>query len=245
MIKRLDPNQQADAAPAPKAADDQVLDNARDDASDQAAAAAAPQALSSVSVGAAGMSASTPVPTATSVTTNSNGSTTITMTPSTTYSPAPQLPMSSTGADLSAIGDINSDIVSRKMSLEEAKFQLDSDRAKHGMYMEIRKEDFREQQLREEEERNSQKEGEHWMKAYWRPAMGWLYMLICAFDFIIAPMLSMAMPVFLKNLGAAQVTYTQWQSLTLSNGGLIHLAFGAILGITAYTRGQEKIAKMG
>ena len=86
---------------------------------------------------------------------------------------------------------------------------------------------------------------EHWMSKYWRPAMGWLYMLICAFDFIIAPMLSMAMPVFLKNLGAAQVTYTQWQSLTLSNGGLIHLAFGAILGITAYTRGQEKIAKMG
>ena len=83
------------------------------------------------------------------------------------------------------------------------------------------------------------------MKAYWRPAMGWLYMLICAFDFIIGPMLTMAMPVFLKSLGAAQVSYTQWQSLTLANGGLIHLAFGAILGITAWTRGQEKIAKMG
>ena len=245
MIKRLDPNQQADAAPAPKAAADQVLDNARDDASDQAAAAAAPQALSSVSVGAAGMSASTPVPTATSVTTDGNGSTTITMTPSTTYSPAPQLPMSSTGADLSAIGDINSDIVSRKMALEEAKFQLDSERAKHAIYMEIRKEDFRESQLREEEEKNAKKEGEHWMKSFWRPMMGFLYMFICAFDFIIAPMLSMAMPLYLKSLGAATISYTQWQSLTLANGGLIHLAFGAILGVTAWTRGQEKIAKMG
>ena len=207
------------------------------------------QPVTSMSTAAPGvatsMTSTAPTPTATSVTTNPGGATTITMTPSSTYSASPAPPMSSTGADLSAISDINSDIVARKMALEEAKFQLDSERAKHAIYMEIRKEDFREQQLREEEERNSQKEGEHWMKAYWRPAMGWLYMLICAFDFIIAPMLSMAMPVFLKNLGAAQVTYTQWQSLTLSNGGLIHLAFGAILGITAYTRGQEKIAKMG
>ena len=83
------------------------------------------------------------------------------------------------------------------------------------------------------------------MKAFWRPAMGWLYMLICAFDFIIAPILTMTMPVYLKMLGAAQISYMQWQSLTLSNGGLIHLAFGAILGVAAWTRGQEKISKMG
>ena len=56
-------------------------------------------------------------------------------------------------------------------------------------------------------------------------------------------MLAMAMPLFLKSLGATTVTYTQWQSLTLQNGGLIHLAFGAILGVTAWTRGQEKAAK--
>ena len=38
------------------------------------------------------------------------------------------------------------------------------------------------------------------------------------------------------------VPYQVWTSLTLSNGGLIHLAFGAILGVAAFTRGQEKIA---
>ena len=207
------------------------------------------QPVTSMSTAAPGvatsMTSTAPTPTATSVTTNPGGATTITMTPSSTYSASPAPPMSSTGADLSAISDINSDIVSRKMALEEAKFQLDSERAKHAIYMEIRREDFREQQLREEEEKNSKKEGEHWMKAYWRPAMGWLYMFICAFDFIIAPMLSMAMPLYLKSLGAATMSYTQWQSLTLANGGLIHLAFGAILGVTAWTRGQEKIAKMG
>ena len=31
------------------------------------------------------------------------------------------------------------------------------------------------------------KEEEHWVKAYWRPAMGWLYMLICFMDFIGFP----------------------------------------------------------
>jgi len=244
MIKRLDPKQNADAAPPPKAVDGVVIDSANDDSLHVPASQPAAQQPAAATTVPPDTNQTT-APASASVTTEPNGSTTITMTPSNSYSATPAPPMSSTGADLSAISDINSDIVSRKMSLEEAKFQLDSDRAKHSMYMEIRKEDFREQQLREEEERNSQKEGEHWMKSYWRPAMGWLYMLICAFDFVIAPMLTMAMPVFLKNLGATAITYTQWQSLTLANGGLIHLAFGAILGITAWTRGQEKIAKMG
>jgi len=85
------------------------------------------------------------------------------------------------------------------------------------------------------------KEEEHWMKSYWRPAMGWLYMVICLCDFIVFPIIAMFMPVFLKGLGVP-LQYVPWQSLTLSNGGLIHLAFGAILGITSYTRGQEKLA---
>jgi len=36
--------------------------------------------------------------------------------------------------------------------------------------------------------------------------------------------------------------YVAWKSITLDNGGLIHLAFGAILGITAFGRTQEKVA---
>lgn len=88
------------------------------------------------------------------------------------------------------------------------------------------------------------KEEEHWVKAYWRPAMGWLYMLICFMDFVGFPAVSMFLPVAYKGLGM-QISYTPWASLTLSNGGLIHLAFGAILGVSAWTRGQEKLAKIG
>ena len=87
------------------------------------------------------------------------------------------------------------------------------------------------------------KEEEHWVKAYWRPAMGWLYMLICLCDFIVFPVVAMFLPVIYKGFGL-QANYVAWQSLTLSNGGLIHLAFGAILGVSAWTRGQEKLAKM-
>lgn len=76
-----------------------------------------------------------------------------------------------------------------------------------------------------------------WFKSYWRPMMGWLYMAICAFDFIIAPIVSMFIPLWLKG-----TPYEPWKSITLENGGMIHLAFGAILGVTAWTRGQEKQA---
>lgn len=89
-----------------------------------------------------------------------------------------------------------------------------------------------------------EKQEEHWMKSYWRPAMGWLYMIMCAMDFIIFPIISMFIPIFYKAAGV-QIAYTPWQSLTLSNGGMIHIAFGGILGIAAYTRGQEKLAKIG
>lgn len=92
-------------------------------------------------------------------------------------------------------------------------------------------------------EEQSNKENEHWMKAYWRPAMGWLYMLICFMDFVGFPAVSMFLPVLFKGLGV-QYAYVPWASLTLSNGGLIHMAFGAILGVAAWTRGQEKLAKI-
>ena len=89
---------------------------------------------------------------------------------------------------------------------------------------------------REIVENQLEKQDEHWMKSYWRPAMGWLYMLICFMDFVAFPGISMFLPIMTK------LPYIAWQSLTLSNGGLIHMAFGAILGVAAYGRTQEKVA---
>lgn len=82
---------------------------------------------------------------------------------------------------------------------------------------------------------------ENWIKSYWRPAMGWLYMVICFFDFVLFPALAMILPAILKGMGV-ESQYQVWQSLTLANGGLVHIAFGAIVGVSAWSRGREKMS---
>lgn len=78
---------------------------------------------------------------------------------------------------------------------------------------------------------------EDWMNSKWRPAMGWLYMSVCAFDFVIFPILWS----LVQALHGGQVT-NQWQPLTLQGAGLFHIAMGAVLGLAAYGRTQEKVA---
>lgn len=94
----------------------------------------------------------------------------------------------------------------------------------------------------------------------WRHVAAYVYLSICIFDF-------MGMPVFyeianprtsasqlvavVKPIDAAsqvqalQILHEErsWEPLTLSEGGLFHIAFGAILGAAAFTRGQEKTAR--
>jgi len=71
----------------------------------------------------------------------------------------------------------------------------------------------------------------------WRPMMAVLYMLTCATDFIIFPVLWS----ILQSIQGGQVT-SQWLPLTLQGAGLYHIAMGAVLGLAAYGRSQEKIA---
>jgi hypothetical protein len=80
------------------------------------------------------------------------------------------------------------------------------------------------------------KKDEDWMQKKWRPAMGWMYMLVCTLDMAVFPVLWSVLQMF------QQTTITQWQPLTLQGAGLFHLAMGAVLGIAAFGRTQEKIA---
>jgi hypothetical protein len=77
---------------------------------------------------------------------------------------------------------------------------------------------------------------EDWMDNKWRPMMGWTYMVTCIFDFVIAPILWS----IIQAVADGQV-YSQWQPLTLQGAGLYHIAMGAVLGVTAWSRGQEKM----
>jgi hypothetical protein len=88
-----------------------------------------------------------------------------------------------------------------------------------------------------EEKSESAKKNEDWMNSKWRPAMGWMYMAVCMADFVLFPVLWSVVQV----LGDGKVE-TQWSPITLQGAGLFHMAMGAILGIAAYGRTQEKMA---
>ena len=82
----------------------------------------------------------------------------------------------------------------------------------------------------------SEKKKEDWMNSKWRPMMGWSYMLTCIADFVIFPVLWS----ILQSVSKGQVN-VQWQPITLQGAGLYHIAMGAVLGIAAYGRTQEKL----
>lgn len=83
----------------------------------------------------------------------------------------------------------------------------------------------------------AEKKKEDWMNSKWRPMMGWTYMLTCLADFVIFPILWSV----LQSISKGQI-HLQWQPITLQGAGLFHIAMGAILGISAYGRTQEKLS---
>lgn len=76
---------------------------------------------------------------------------------------------------------------------------------------------------------------EDWANRKWRPYTAWTYLAICVFDFILAPVIT-----FYFFGGSGQASYLQWQPITLVGSGLFHIAMGAIIGVTAWQRGEER-----
>jgi len=90
--------------------------------------------------------------------------------------------------------------------------------------------------MSEEAKSASEQKKEDWMNSKWRPMMGWMYMLVCMFDMIVFPVLWSLLQTM------TQTPITQWNPLTLQGAGLFHIAMGAVLGIAAFGRTQEKMA---
>jgi hypothetical protein len=86
------------------------------------------------------------------------------------------------------------------------------------------------------EQSASESKKEDWMNSKWRPMMGWMYMLVCMFDMILFPILWSLLQT------VTHTPITQWNPLTLQGAGLFHIAMGAVLGIAAFGRTQEKMA---
>jgi hypothetical protein len=89
--------------------------------------------------------------------------------------------------------------------------------------------------MSEEVKSASESKKEDWMNSKWRPMMGWMYMLVCTMDMIVFPILWSLLQTF------THTQITQWNPLTLQGAGLFHIAMGAVLGIAAFGRTQEKL----
>ena len=89
--------------------------------------------------------------------------------------------------------------------------------------------------MTDEVKSESEKKKEDWMNSKWRPMMGWMYMLICTMDMVVFPVLWSMLQAF------THTAITQWNPLTLQGAGLFHIAMGAVLGIAAFGRTQEKL----
>ena len=94
--------------------------------------------------------------------------------------------------------------------------------------------------MAEEQKQDIPKEQESWLQKKWRPLMALQYMIVCLSDFVIFPIMFTIVQFW--ETQAANDAFRQWVPITLQGGGLYHMAMGAVLGITAWSRGQEKIA---
>jgi len=102
---------------------------------------------------------------------------------------------------------------------------------------------------------------ENWFIHYWRPAAAWVYLIICIFDFMIMPVWHLRSQGSLNNIYEISMRLrpedqlqaivqlakrTSWEPITVSDGSMFHLSFGAILGVAAWTRGRvEAMNKNG
>lgn len=66
--------------------------------------------------------------------------------------------------------------------------------------------------------------------------MGVQYLVVCLFDFIIAPVLSWMFSYY------TSTPLIPWDPLTLKGGSMYHLSMGAVVGVTSWAKTKEKIA---
>ena len=75
-------------------------------------------------------------------------------------------------------------------------------------------------------------------KQKWTYLMGLTYMIVNIADFVAFPIMYTIVQFW--ETQAANDAFRQWVPLTLTNGGFIHIAFAAILGISAFNKEEKK-----
>jgi hypothetical protein len=75
-------------------------------------------------------------------------------------------------------------------------------------------------------------------KEKWTYLMGLTYMIVNIADFVAFPVMFTIVQFW--ETQDANDAFRQWVPLTLTNGGFIHIAFAAILGISAFNKEEKK-----
>ena len=102
-----------------------------------------------------------------------------------------------------------------------------------------------------------QEHSEAWYSKSWRPTAAFVYLAICLIDFALIPMYMASHPSPLSEVVKASLLFPDpllafktiqasqvWTPLTFAYNGMFHAVFGAVLGVSVWSRGQEKIAKV-
>jgi hypothetical protein len=84
----------------------------------------------------------------------------------------------------------------------------------------------------------AKKKEESWITRHWRPMMAMQYFTVCLFDFVFG---HIANYIF---FAMTSQPFVAWIPQTIQGGGVYHFAMGAVLGVAAWTRGQEKITRI-
>jgi hypothetical protein len=92
---------------------------------------------------------------------------------------------------------------------------------------------------KKEEKVEKKKPDDDWMTRKWRPMMAIMYMFCCLADFFIFPIMFTVVQFW--ETAIQNDAFRQWVPITLQGGGLFHVAMGAVLGVSAYGRTQEKL----
>jgi hypothetical protein len=79
---------------------------------------------------------------------------------------------------------------------------------------------------------NDKIKNDAWYKE-WRLVGAYVFFMICFHDFVLAPNLTYLYSYLFKT------TYTPWVPLTTQGGGLFFVAYGGILGISAWGKFSE------
>lgn len=103
---------------------------------------------------------------------------------------------------------------------------------------------------------------DNFLQRNWRPLAAITYLLICLMDFFIMPFWCqlenyrnprhLAVTEALRFTDSASqiaalesmTTMNVWKPITLEGAGLVHISFGAIIGVAAWGRTREKVQKI-